>query len=347
MPLTKRVVVFRTGHLGDTVCAIPAFRLVRSHFADAELTLLCDQPQYDIKVAMIEVIQNLHIFDRILPYTSGQAVSAAWQLLRAVRTVHPDLLVVLPQVRESAGSVVRKKRFFRCCGVSDVRGFQLSASHKGWLPNEADRLVRILNCVGVSGDKPPYDIPTEAARRTSLDKKLRSVGINPAQPFIVFCGGGKAATQRWPLDRYGAVLARLATETNSEILGLGTPQEVENFRRRVLPVFPDLRLLQNSLTMPELFELFRLAAVYFGNDTGPMHVAAAVGCPVAVVMSARNAPGMWDPDVEPRLIVRHRTECEDCFLNDCIVEQHRCMAEITVERVAAEVISFIKFLSVR
>lgn len=338
------MLVFRTGHLGDTVCAIPAFRLVRSYFGNTELTLLCDQPRYEVEVPVAEIIQGLRLFDRIITYTSGQGLFTAWQLARAVRAVRPGLVVMLPQVRETVRSIHRKKRLFLCCGVPDTRGFQPRGPHHASHLNEANRLVQMLNSVGICGTKPAYDIPTDTASRKSVDEKLRAAGVNPARRLIVFCGGGKAATQCWPLDRYAAVLARLAAETDWEILGLGSSQEVENYRTRVLPRFAALRISPMPFTVPEIFELCRRAAVYFGNDTGPMHVSASVGCPVAVVMSARNAPGMWDPDVEPRLVVRRRTECEDCFLTECIVEQHRCMAEITVEQVAAEVIPFIKSL---
>lgn len=343
----KAVLIFRTGHLGDTVCAIPAFRLIRNYFGNAELTLLCDQPGHGDKVPMTEIIQNLHLFDRIITYTSSQGLCTAWQLVRAVRAVRPGLVVILPQVCETVRSVLRKRRFFRCCGVPDVRGIQLRGSHHVWHLNEPNRLIQILNGIGICGTKPAYDIPTDTLSSASLDEKLHSAGVSPSRPLIVFCGGGKAPTQCWPLDRYAVVLARLAAETDCEVLGLGSQTETENYRVRVLPIFAALRISPIPFTVPEMFELCRRATVYLGNDTGPMHVSAAVGCPVAVVMSARNAPGMWDPDIEPRLVIRRRTECEDCFLTECIAEQHRCMTEITVEQVAAEIIPFIKSLPAR
>jgi len=202
----------------------------------------------------------------------------------------------------------------------------------------------MLNHIGVRGTKPAYGIPRDEASRASLEEKLRAAGVKSAAPLVVFCGGGKAATQCWPLERYAAVLARLASETGWEVLGLGTAEENESYRARMLPKFPALRLKRTPLTVPEMFEVFRIARLYIGNDTGPMHVSAAVGCPVAVVMSARNPPGVWDPDVEPRLMIRHRTACEGCFLNECLVEHHRCMDDITVEQVIDQLILFVESL---
>src|SRR5580658_9613367 len=111
----QRVLVYRTGHLGDTVCAIPAFRLIRSFFKDAGLTLLCDRPQGD-KVAVADVIRNLGIFENVITYASNRGLLTVWELFRAVREVRPDIVIILPQVRESAGNVRQKKGFFRRCG---------------------------------------------------------------------------------------------------------------------------------------------------------------------------------------------------------------------------------------
>ncbi len=132
-----------------------------------------------------------------------------------------------------------------------------------------------------------------------------------------------------------------------QIVGIGTPHEGERYRVEILPTFPQLQLLRESLTVSEMFELFRLAYGYLGNDSGPMHVAAALDCPVAVIMSSRNSPGSWDPDTRRRLVIRHRTECEDCFLQDCVVERHRCMTSISVERVINEALPFLKKLEIR
>src|ERR1700722_12748188 len=201
----QRILVYRTGHLGDTVCAIPAFRLIRNFFKDAELTLLCDRPQ-GAKVAVADVIGNLGIFKNIIAYASNRGLATVLELIRAVRKARPDVLIILPQVRESTKSIRRKKQFFQRCGVSDVRGHNFPALRHAWQPNEANRLVQMLHSIGVRGAKPAYEIPVDAASRESVKAKLRAVGVDAKLPFLIFCGGGKDATQRWPMERYGAVL---------------------------------------------------------------------------------------------------------------------------------------------
>lgn len=339
----SRVLVYRTGHLGDTVCAIPAFRLIRRTFPGAAITLLCDEPA-NREVSALEVIERLTIFDRIRTYSSRRGfltpLALAWEVWRA----RPQTLIVLSQGRETPQEVRRKQKFFRNCGVADVRAAQVLPPPQEWQPNEPERLLQLLAKMGVTGGKPDYDIASNPTHLESVRQKLAASGLDPAQPFLIFCGGGKAPAQRWPQERYATVLTAIDAELKLPVLGLGTDGEVASYREKILPRFPQLHLPVTPFSIPELFELHRLATAYLGNDTGPMHVAAAVNCPVAAVISARNAPGAWDPDVATRLIFRHRTYCENCFLNDCVREGHRCLTAISETEVLVELMPFLKKL---
>jgi ADP-heptose:LPS heptosyltransferase len=337
-----RILVYRTGHLGDTVCAIPAFRLIRGFFPDAELALLCDRPK-GLKVAVTDVIGSFGIFENIITYTSNRHLMTAAELGRKVRKIRPDMAIILPQVRENAEMLRRKKRFFKHCGVSDIRGQNFPALRNSWQPNEPTRLIQILHSIGVRGPKPAYELPRDLGAVASVKAKLQAAGVDPGRPYLVFCGGGKEPTQRWSLIRYAHILKTVKDRLPISVVAIGNLLESINYQAQIVPECPELRF-PGQLSLPELFEMLRGALAYFGNDTGPMHVAAAVKCPVAAVISARNSPGAWDPDVQPSIVFRHRTECEDCFLGECVVERHRCMTGITEEAVRLGLLEFLSSL---
>ncbi len=337
----KKITVFRTGHLGDTVCAIPAFWLIRESFPDATLTLLCDAPSSHL-VSALEVIEHLNVFDRIHSYRSRRGGWTALQLAARIFFSRPDMVIVLPQNRETPEELRRKLNFFRNCGVRDVRGKQMIFPAHDWNSNEPERLVQLLNGMGIPGKKPQREIPVNEQCRSSIKANLLASGVDHSKPFLVFCGGGKAATQRWPMERYAEALSSLAKKFDLTVVALGSRDDVARYRSELIPRFPEVKLLAQELAVPELFELLRLAVAYLGNDTGPMHVAASVGCPVAAIISARNPPGIWDPDVLPHLVVRHRTVCENCFLNECVAERHRCMSEITVDDALSQIAPFLE-----
>jgi ADP-heptose:LPS heptosyltransferase len=320
---------------------------IRQHFVGAELTLVCDAAK-NSKVPAQDVIASLNCFDRVTPYEPGRSLHSWIQLWQKIRAIRPDVLVYLTQQRESETTIRRKVRFFYWAGVKKVlviRGTKHSDA--GWVPNEVQRLRSGLHGAGIVTAESRYTVPGTAIARNSLLQKLAQISIKPEDPFIAFCGGGKTATQRWPLDRYGRVMSEIYAKTAIPVVAVGTPEEEVAYRQQIIPHFGQLRFVPSGLNFAEMFELFRMAAFYLGNDTGPMHAAASVGCPVFAVISARNLPGAWDPEVVPRRVIRHRTECENCFLESCIKEGHRCMLEIGTVRVTEEVLSFMNELGIR
>src|SRR5215831_3777581 len=165
-------IVYRTGHMGDMVCSIPAFRLLRQHFSNHRLLLLCDQPSVG-KVAAREVVEHLDIFDGILSYRSGNSISTGARLLRLLGTNRPDTVIHLPQVNSTEEQLNKHERFFRYASVKELKGFHPPRYDDEWHPNEPARLVELLNKENITGSKPAYDIPFGEDAYRSLCQKAR------------------------------------------------------------------------------------------------------------------------------------------------------------------------------
>jgi ADP-heptose:LPS heptosyltransferase len=82
--------------------------------------------------------------------------------------------------------------------------------------------------------------------------------------------------------------------------------------------------------------------MFVGHDSGPMHLAAAVGIPLVAIYSARALPRMWYPRGHKYQIIRHKTDCEDCKLEICIEQKKKCILSITVDEVMQAVTTSIK-----
>jgi ADP-heptose:LPS heptosyltransferase len=335
----RSILVIRTGHLGDTIGAIPALRMIRAWAPQARLEVLCDQPLGG-QTAASTVLEPTGVADRIHVYSARPWWRAFLQFRHIVMQVRPDLAIVLGQSRASAAAVTRLVTVLRMLGIADVRcSNPISPEGGPWL-GESERLCSGLRSAGIEGPTPPFAIPLCQDARLSVQRRLAELGVGSADRYLVFCGGGKAPTQRWPLERYAEVLDRIVQASGWPVVAIGSAQEIQQYRAAFGNARPGIVCLR-GLDIPQLFELMRGATAYLGNDTGPTHVAAAVSCPVVAVMSARNAPGQWYPEVEPRLVFRKEVSCQNCFLQDCVTEQHRCMTGIAVEEVAAGILPFL------
>lgn len=88
-------------------------------------------------------------------------------------------------------------------------------------------------------------------------------------------------------------------------------------------------------------------ALYLGNDTGTMHLAAAVGVPCVAIFSARERPGMWYPHGNNNRVFRSRIECEGCGLSVCVKRKNECLKQISTAEVRAAVAQLWKLDSQR
>ena len=93
-------------------------------------------------------------------------------------------------------------------------------------------------------------------------------------------------------------------------------------------------VLAGSLSVLESAELLRRATLYVGNDTGAMHLAAAVGTPCVAIFAAREPGRSWHPYGTSHVVLRHdAAPCANCYLTDCTTERLRCLTAIDVEAV--------------
>lgn len=321
----------RTGSLGDTITALPALRLIRQWAPKAKLTLLCDQALKG-RIGARAVIEPIGVVDYVEEYIPGNSFSVLLKVREIVKRTKPERVIVLGQARATAVSLIRLKLAFKLLNVPKVTIVNPMPAPDEFWPTESERLCIGLRQVGFNFRTPQFDIPIFSDAQKSIKQKLDKLGFLEKDQYLVFCPGGKSATQHWPLIRYTEVLSKIVENNPLKIIAIGSGSELQDLKS--LCKFQNLDIcFLGDLEVMQIFELIRGALAYIGNDTGPMHVAAAVSCPVIAVFSARNRPGEWFPEIYHRLIFQRSPSCRNCFLQVCTRENHRCMTEISASEV--------------
>ena len=95
--------------------------------------------------------------------------------------------------------------------------------------------------------------------------------------------------------------------------------------------------LCGALTPRESAACFARARLFLGLDSGPMHLAAAVGTPCVAIFAARNIPRVWFPHGDRHRVLYHEVDCMGCGLETCVVEKKKCLMSITVDEVVGAV----------
>lgn len=176
--------------------------------------------------------------------------------------------------------------------------------------------------LGVGGEIPPlrFESQPEAARRIQLDLK---------RPYAVIHPGAVMETKRWSAKNF-AEFARAMQEIGLATVLTCGPGE-ERFVAEVSKDVADSHILI-GLSIPALSEVIRGAEIYAGNDSGPMHLAAAVGTPVIALWGSSDSR-RWHPWSVRHTVVQNPFECNPCPGYRCLVAQSPlCIESVTVEQ---------------
>ncbi len=326
LPSLRRILIFRIGNVGDIAAAVPALEAIRRRFPEAQITLLTS-PGREGAPGARELIPAGSIVDSLIVYHTCDI--ATWRgrvaLARRLRTQGFDLFIELSNILAPLRQVLQSIALAKAAGCRFGLGFQVASTRLFSraqalhipFPNEADRLLQSL--------QDPLDLPRNASGRLTVTgddreavmRSLEGAGIARGERFLVVHAGAKRPANRWMEDRF----ARVADEVQGRygirvVLTGGAPERelVERIRNmmRTRPA-----VLCGELSLLQIAALLEEACLYIGNDTGPMHLAAAMGTPAVAIFSARDLPGQWHPFGSGHVVLRKDVPCSPCFLDVC------------------------------
>jgi ADP-heptose:LPS heptosyltransferase len=155
--------------------------------------------------------------------------------------------------------------------------------------------------------------------------------------IAVHVGAGTAAKQ-WPADRWRDLVAWLVVRLGAEVVLVGGKGERIIARRIIGPSpYPGVIDWTGQLGVGELAAVIEKSDLFVGADSGPAHLAAAVGTPAVVLFSGTNDPRQWRPWGTGVTVVRREVRCSPCHRERCPLRDHPCMKGLQVEEVARAV----------
>jgi heptosyltransferase-3 len=166
----------------------------------------------------------------------------------------------------------------------------------------------------------------------AVQKLLFEQGVSPGQPYAVLRPGAAALTKQWPLDRFFELARWLCDSAGlASVLDFGPDEAASAAAARGYAGSGVVVLA--SLRVRELIALISGASLFVGNDTGPTHIAAAVGCPTVAIFSATD-PAIWGPWQVAHRVVEADALCDTCPPGRCYAsERGRCILSVGTSRV--------------
>ncbi|HEX8292940.1 MAG TPA: lipopolysaccharide heptosyltransferase II [Pyrinomonadaceae bacterium] len=334
----ERVVVRGTNWVGDAVMTVPALRGLRRLFPRARLTL-ATRPWAEGIFAGADFIDDFLVTGN----TSGRP-AAVLDEARRWRARRFDLAVIFPNafapalvaalarvpVRAGYATQGRSALLTHRVAVPEWRSRRHEVFYYRHLVAELER--KLYGTSTAEAGEPDAGLSVADARLREARLLLGENGARTGRPLVAVCPGStNSRAKRWPAERFAAAADMLVERLGAEVVIVGAREESDISeevarRMRARPV-----MLTGKTDLAQTAAVLKASDLLVTNDTGPAHIAAAVGCPVVVIFGPTN-PLTTSPFSRSAEVVRRPPDCAPCMLRDCPID-HRCMTAVTPEDV--------------
>ena len=334
----KNILLIRLSSLGDIVLTSPAIRAVRQHFPQARISMLVAEQSADL------LTENPHL-DEVIPFDRKAKGKDTGEMRRVIRLLRErDFDLAIDFQRKFRTSTLAYLSGAKCrVGYHQPNGFLCTvrvpdrnnkAIRAGRIDSvhAIDRYFEMLHAIGVEATDRALELFITDADRAFSDEVTATKGIEANRTKVGLFPGAGWKLREWMPDRFADIGDRVAKQFDAQVLLFGGPHESELVQQVKDLMTTEAISLVGTLRIRQLAALIEQCDLFVTNDTGPMHVAAAMQTPTVALFG----PGdhiRFQPLDSIHTTIRHHVPCNPCkqFTNKC--KNNICMKLITVDEV--------------
>jgi ADP-heptose:LPS heptosyltransferase len=321
------VVLMPDKHMGNLIVSLFSIKALEHSFAGKKFTVVVDERYKDIAGALIHE-------DKLLLFPSGpikfspllKKLLIFLGFLGRLRDTAPDLAVDLHGGRTSGLLTFLSGARLRAGHTRAKRHYlynmKVNLSEQGHKAESYAEIARFAGAEAVGSGGP---LRTSGPEKESLRVKLADAGISMERKIICIHAGAGKMHKQWTSEGF-ASLSDWLSSLGFQVVFVGGGRD----RKKTIEVLAYLENgafdLVDRLTVGELMALFGISSLFIGNDSGPMHLAAATGTPVAAFFGP-SVEKRWGPLARRSVILRGEARCEVCLHEDCR-EEFKCISSL-------------------
>lgn len=318
------ILLIRLSSLGDIVLTTPAIRAVRANFPNAYIAMLVAKQSADVLLENPN-LDEIITFDRL---AKDKDTGEMWRIVRLLRERKFTLAIDLQRK-------FRTEMLMYLSGATERVG-------KGWLcttrvleqgnKHATAHYFDLLHAAGIPAEDPELELFLAESERRDVVQKLKTAGVVDARLKVGLFPGAGWKLREWMPERFAAIGDRLVQYFDADVLIFGGQKESELvhtvanlMHTRPIPFAGNLQIRQLAACIEQ-------CNLFVTNDTGPMHIAAAVGTPTVSLFGPGNHI-RFQPLGALHQTIRHAVPCSPCkqFTDKC--KDNICMKGIGVDEV--------------
>jgi heptosyltransferase-2 len=343
-PISAGNILVRSANwVGDAITSTPALHTIRRNYPNARITLLA-------KPWVVPVFEHNPDLDDVMVYQAADRHRGAKGLMRLARDLRRrrfDLAILLQNAFEAALLACLARIPRRLGFTTDARTLLITDRVRTWRRLKRGHLVDyylgLLTGAGLQSFGRNLSLIISQQERQEAGRRLRSIGRAADQLVIGINPGATFGTaKRWPADRFTALSRKLIEQENALVLIFGGPGEAALGNSIASRAGPRCINLCNETTLRQAMALIASCHAFVTNDSGLMHVAAALGIPQVAIIGPTD-PVATGPVNAASTMVQLTGICDraPCLKPDCPID-HRCMTAIAVDDIMAATLSLLR-----
>ncbi len=337
----ERILCVRLDYLGDVLMSTPAVRALKESLPGSRITLLTS-------TGGAAVVRHVPEIDEVIDYAAPWMKSSHGHEARD----DFDLIDRLAHRRFDAAVIftVYSQSPLPAAMLCHLAGIPLRLAHcrenpyrllTHWVRetepheqvrHEVRRQLDLVARIGAQASDERLSFRVSAVDLAWARARLLSLDIDLSRPWIVMHPGATAPSRRYPPEHWQAVARGLARELRCPLVFTGSGDETE-LVEKIRSDMPGTHSLAGQVDLGKLAALLSLAPLLISNNTGPVHVAAAVGTPIVDLYALTNP--QHTPWQVPSRVLYQDVPCRYCYKSICPQGHHRCLSELAPERVIA------------
>ncbi|MDP8229643.1 MAG: lipopolysaccharide heptosyltransferase II [Candidatus Gorgyraea atricola] len=320
-----RILVIRTDRIGDVVLSTPAITAIRKAYPDAYIAVMVSSQAKEI-VKGNPYINEVIVYDKKCIFHALRF--ANW--LREKRfdlalilhsTNRVNLITFLARILKRVGYARGKMDFL----LTDKLEYTKRLGEK----HEAEYSLDVLRSLGIDVESSPLVVPVNKEN----EKHIEELGLKKDGKFIVIHPGASHISKIWPAEKFAKAADILIERFSVQVILISGPQQV-NIGDKVRSLMKNKPIfLCGKTSVGDLAALFKRTKLFISNDSGPVHIACAIGTPVVSIFSRNErglSPKRWGPLGTKTAVLHKDAGCAPCLAHNC-KKGFLCLNSITVE----------------
>ncbi len=326
-----KILIIKLSSIGDCVHTLPVLHGLRSGITE-ELSI-----DWLVEEAASSILKGHPLIDEVIVSRRGWRKNFAYNLSisRYLKDKNYDIVIDFQGLLKSALWVLLSggKRKIGFSNARELSPIFLNEKPMAYDPDmhAVDRYMALANYVSGYGGEVVFPVHIDGAAEARAATLLKEAGISPGESFVMLFPVARWATKLWTVEGFSEVTRGVMKRFAVKAVFAGAPEDREYLSRIIKAAGSGAVDLTGKTGLMELALLLRLARLAVTVDTGPMHIASAVGTPV-VALFGPTAPWRTGPYGDNHVVIRKPLSCSPCFKRVCPAD-NECMLDITPEEV--------------